>query len=145
MASVRDDVVPTLERSALFAGYSRKEIEKMVDLFDEQTFLAGHGVVSEGLAGMDFFIILDGTAEVVQDGKTTATLKPGDFFGEVAALDDGPRTASVKTVSQVRCLGLPNKTFKQFLLDHPQFTVNVIHQVVRRFRSVVTSAHQELN
>ena len=142
MAGVRDDVVPTLERSALFAGYSRRDIERLCSAFDEQTHLAGHGIVAEGMHGVDFFIILDGTATVENHGEVVARLQPGDFFGEVAALDDGPRTASVRAETQVRSLGLPNGTFRQFLLDNPRFAVNVMLQVVRRFRGVVTSANQ---
>ena len=110
--------------------------------FDEQTFMADRGIVTEGLKGMDFFLILDGEAIVHHDGEELARLHPGDFFGEVAALDDGPRTASVRTVSQVRCLGLPNGTFKTFLERNPRFAINVLHAVVRRFRAVVTSAPQ---
>lgn len=140
MGTVRDDVVPTLERSALFAGFSRKQLQDIAQRFDEQNFLSDRGIVTEGLEGMDFFIILEGSAHVVQDGRTTATLQPGDFFGEVAALDDGPRTATVRTDTNLRCLGLPNGQFKQFLLDYPLFAVNLLHQVVRRFRAVVTSA-----
>lgn len=143
---LRDDVVPTLQGSALFNGYSRKEIAKLVEDFDEQVFQADHRIVSEGRMGMDFFIILEGEAEVVgPDGAVSAHLRAGDFFGEVAALDDGPRTASVRTVSQLRCLGLPNGTLRKFLLEHPLFTVNVMHAVVRRFRAVVTSASQTLS
>lgn len=143
--TVRDDVVPALESSALFAGYSRRDIEGMAGQFDDQTFLAEHRIVTEGLGGMDFFIILQGTAQVVDGGgRVVATLGAGDFFGEVAALDDGPRTATVRAVEQTRCLGLPNRTLRRFLLDHPLFTVNVMHQVVRRFRAVVTSAPQSL-
>lgn len=144
MTSLRDDVVPALEQSPLFVGHSRAEIAAMAAEFDEQTFLADHRIVSEGMAGMDFFIILEGIAEVMKDGRVVATLQPGDFFGEVAALDDGPRTASVRTDTRLRCLGLPNGAFKAFLLAHPHFCVNVMQVVIRRFRAVVTSAKQDL-
>ncbi|TMC50752.1 MAG: cyclic nucleotide-binding domain-containing protein [Chloroflexi bacterium] len=143
MGQVRDDVVTTVERSPLFAGFPRKQLQEMVQRFDDQTFLAEHGVVSEGMHGMEFFLILEGSAEVVVDGTVLATLQPGDFFGEVAALDDGPRTASVRTATKLRCLGLPNRTFKQFLLDYPLFAVNMLPTVVRRFRAVMTSAKSQ--
>lgn len=144
MAILRDDVVPILERSPLFLGYSRAEIKKLAEEFDEQTYMADKGVLTEGMTGMDFFLILEGTARVQRDGQEIAKLQPGDFFGEVAALDDGPRTASVRTESQVRALGLPNGTFKTFLERNPRFAINVLHAVVRRFRAVATSARQEL-
>ena len=144
MAILRDDVVPILERSPLFMGYSHAEIKKLAEDFDEQTYLPDKGVLTEGLTGMDFFLILEGTARVQHEGRDIARLEPGDFFGEVAALDDGPRTASVRTETQVRALGLPNGSFKTFLEKNPRFAINVLHAVVRRFRAVVTSASQEL-
>src|SRR5215471_2892929 len=101
MAILRDDVVPILQRSPLFMGYSPPEIKRLAEDFDEQTYMADRRIVAEGMTGMDFFLILDGTALVQSGGKDIARLVPGDFFGEVAALDDGPRTASVRTESQV--------------------------------------------
>ena len=140
MATARDDVVPTLEKAPLFAGFTRQQLADIAERFDEQNFLADHRIVTGGMHGMEFFFILDGQAAVVDDdGRTVATLGTGDFFGEVAALDDGPRTASVRTLTPLRALGLPNGSFKQFLLDYPLFAVNLLPQVVRRFRAVVTS------
>jgi CRP/FNR family transcriptional regulator, cyclic AMP receptor protein len=140
MGTVRDDVVPALQRLPLFAGFDRKELTKLAERFDEQSFLPEHGVLTEGMQGMEFFIILDGNAEVIHDGAVIATLKPGDFFGEVAVLDGGPRTASVRALDRLRTLGLPNGSFKQLLLDYPLMAVNLLPQVIRRFRAVMTTA-----
>ena len=140
MGTVRDDVVPTLEKMPLFAGFDRKELAALAERFDEQSFLPEHGVLTEGMSGMEFFIILDGNAEVVHDGNVIATLAPGDFFGEVAVLDGGPRTASVRATERLRTLGLPNGAFKQLLLDYPLMAVNLLPQVIRRFRAVMTTA-----
>jgi CRP/FNR family transcriptional regulator, cyclic AMP receptor protein len=143
MGTVRDDVVPALERLPLFAGFDRKELGKLAERFDEQTFLPEHGVLTEGMSGMEFFIILEGTAEVIHEEKTIATLKPCDFFGEVSVLDGGPRTASVRATERLRCLGLPNGSFRQVLLDYPLMAVNLLPQVIRRFRAVMTTASTE--
>jgi CRP/FNR family transcriptional regulator, cyclic AMP receptor protein len=143
MGTVRDDVVPALERLPLFAGFNRPELQKLASRFDEQTFLPEHGVLTEGMSGMEFFIILEGSAEVIHDGRAIATLQPGDFFGEVAVLDGGPRTATVRAVDRLRCLGLPNGTFRQVLLDYPLMAVNLLPQVIRRFRAVMTTASAE--
>lgn len=139
MGTVRDDVVPALERLPLFAGFDRKQLTKLAERFDEQTFLPEHGVLTEGMTGMEFFIILEGSAEVIHDGATIATLRAGDFFGEVAVLDGGPRTASVRALERLRCLGLPNGSFRQLLLDYPLVAVNLLPQVIRRFRAVMTA------
>jgi CRP/FNR family cyclic AMP-dependent transcriptional regulator len=139
MTATRDDVVPILGRMPLFRGVAESDITAIAGRFDEATYLAGHVVVTEGKEGPDFFIILDGTASVRHGDATVATLRPGDFFGEVAALDDGPRTATVHADTRLRCLTLPNGSFREFLLDHPQVAINLLPEVIRRFRSVMTS------
>jgi CRP/FNR family transcriptional regulator, cyclic AMP receptor protein len=132
----RDDVLPVLQQSPLFAGLARDELREIAETFDEATFLPEHGVLHESRHGLDFFLILDGTARVDADGVAVARLGPGDFFGEVSALDGGPRTASVRAESMLRCLVLPNGVFRDFLLAHPRVAVNMIPELVRRFRSV---------
>jgi CRP-like cAMP-binding protein len=131
----RDDVVPALARSPLFAGLSQKELQEVAATFDDATFLPEHGVLHEHRSGLEFFFILDGSATVEVDGKVIAQLGPGDFFGEVSALDAGPRTATVRAHSMLRCLVLPNGTFREFLEAHPRVAVNLIPELVRRFRS----------
>jgi CRP-like cAMP-binding protein len=140
MATVRDDVIPTLERSPLFAGLNRDQIRAAADRFDESTYLADHGVLTEGLSGPDFFIILEGEADVIVDGVVVHHLRSGDFFGEVAALDGGERTASVKATTRLRCLTLGDGTFRNFLIENPVIAVNLLPEIVRRFRSVAPNA-----
>ena len=137
MATTRQDVIPTLERMPLFRGLSPRELFDVVDRFDDATYLADHGVITEVMHGPEFFIILDGKASVIIDGDAVATLGPGEFFGEVAALDGGPRTASVRADTQLRCLTLPVGGLRQFLLDHPVVAVNLVPEIARRFRSVI--------
>ncbi len=141
MASVRDDVIPILEKSALFAGLSRDQIRAAAERFDDSTYLAGHGILTEGLSGPDFFIILEGEADVIVDGEVVHHLGPGDFFGEVAALDGKERTAGIKATTRLRCLTLGNGSFRQFLIENPIIAVNLLPEIVRRFRSV--SAHPD--
>ena len=132
----RDDVVPALGRSPLFAGLSAAELAQVAEAFDDATFLPEHGVLHEHREGLEFFFILDGTATVEIDGTVVAELGPGDFFGEVSALDGGPRTATIRAKAMLRCLVLPNGTFRDFLMAHPRVAVNLLPELVRRFRSV---------
>ena len=145
MATIRDDVVPTLQGSPLFAGLSRDQLLRVAERFDDATYLAGHGILTEGLSGPDFFIILEGEADVIVDGNVVHRLRAGDFFGEVAALDGKSRTATVKTVTRMRCLTLGDGTFRQFLIEHPIIAVNLLPEIVRRFRSVAPNARPEAN
>ncbi|MBV8194958.1 MAG: cyclic nucleotide-binding domain-containing protein [Candidatus Dormibacteraeota bacterium] len=139
MATTREDVIPTLERMPLFRGLSQQELEAVADRLDDATYLAGHGVITEGMAGPEFFIILDGAASVIIDDQTVATLGPGDFFGEVAALDGGPRTATVRAETQLRCVTLPVGGLRQFLLEHPVVAVNLVPEIARRFRDATAA------
>jgi len=141
MATTREDVIPTLEKMPLFRDVSGRELRDVAARFDDATYLAGHGVLTEGMTGPEFFIILDGTASVLIDDQVVATLGPGDFFGEVAALDGGPRTASVRAETQLRTVTLPVNGLRQFLLDHPVVAINLLPEIVRRFRNVTTAHH----
>ncbi|HEY4870244.1 MAG TPA: cyclic nucleotide-binding domain-containing protein [Candidatus Dormibacteraeota bacterium] len=142
MATTREDVIPTLEKMPLFRDVSGRELRDVAARFDDATYLAGHGILTEGMTGPEFFIILDGTASVLIDDRVVATLGPGDFFGEVAALDGGPRTASVRAETQLRCVTLPVNGLRQFLLDHPVVAINLLPEIVRRFRNVTTAHHR---
>jgi len=138
MTTTREDVIPTLRQMPLFRDLSEQELLDVADRFDDATYLADHGVLTEGMQGPEFFIILAGSASVLIDNRTIATLGPGEFFGEVAALDGGPRTATVRADTQLRCLTLPVGGLRQFLLDHPVVAVNLVPEIARRFRSVIT-------
>jgi len=141
MATTREDVIPTLEKMPLFRDVSGRELRDVAARFDDATYLAGHGVLTEGMTGPEFFIILDGTASVLIDDQVVATLGPGDFFGEVAALDGGPRTASVRAETQLRTVTLPVNGLRKFLLDHPVVAINLLPEIVRRFRNATTARH----
>lgn len=91
--------VKSLERVPLFAGLSPKEREKVARWSDAIDLPAGKHLLDEGRLPHEFFVILDGEVEVLHDGKRLATLGPGDFFGEIALIEHGRRTASVMTTT----------------------------------------------
>jgi len=140
MTVLRDDTMTHLQRSPLFQSIGDERLAAMCERFAEGVFRPGHLVLQQGAPGLEFFLILEGTADVLVNGDVVATLGPDDFFGEVAALREGTHTASVQATSQMRCLYLPNGALHGFLLDHPELAVTLLHRVVRRLRSVVTSA-----
>src|SRR5258708_24782018 len=81
----------------LFAHCDSKQIDFIVTQVEEMDFPAGRVLCSEGSHGGDFFILESGAADVSRAGKKIATMKPGDFFGEIALVDGGRRTATVTT------------------------------------------------
>ena len=136
------DVHTLLGSSALFAGIPSEELTAIAGELDEQHHGAGDLVITEGTDGADFFLIVEGTGAIEVGGDRVASLGTGDFFGEVGALDQGPRTASVRATSALRSLSLLNGRLRGFLGDHPRVAVNMLHVSVRRFRVAMTSGRR---
>jgi CRP-like cAMP-binding protein len=132
-AIVARELASSLADAPLFAGMARQEIVRALASFDEARYPSGRRVLVEGLRGSDFFLIVTGTVAVAIDGWRVATLGPGDFFGEMAVLGAGLRTASVRAETPLHCLVLPNGRLEGLLLDHPQLGINVLHALVSRF------------
>ncbi len=137
-----DELVHQMLHVPLFSGIDAGEVRAILALFDEQRFSPGHRITLEGLRGSDFFVILDGEAKVTVDETTVARLQPGDFFGELGVLGDGLRFATVAAVTPLRCLVLPHGHLKRLLVDHPQMSVNVLGEVVSRFKDLAGAAPQ---
>ncbi|HEX4755742.1 MAG TPA: cyclic nucleotide-binding domain-containing protein [Candidatus Dormibacteraeota bacterium] len=135
-ATVAGELASSLADAPLFAGVARQAIVEALANFDEARYPSGRRVLVEGLRGSDFFLIVTGTVAVAIDGWRLATLGPGDFFGEMAILGAGLRTASVRAETPLHCLVLPNGKLETLLLDHPQLGINVLHALVSRFTNL---------
>lgn len=119
----------------LFEGLSPADLAAAVESFDEAHFMPGHRIVVEGLRGTEFYLIVDGQASVLVDGWRVAELGPGDFFGEIAILGDGLRSASVRAKTPLHCVVLPNGRLEQLLLDHPRLGVNLLRALAGRLQA----------
>jgi CRP-like cAMP-binding protein len=97
---------------ALFADWNRHEIQEIARLFKEHRFSKGETVVKEGSVGDSFFLIDSGEAGVFIGGKGRTTLKPGDYFGAVALIDEGTRMASIIASTELVCYELTSRDFK---------------------------------
>jgi CRP-like cAMP-binding protein len=135
-ASGRRDVEAALAGAPLFEGMSGDDIAAALAEFHECRFPGGRRIVLEGLRGSDFFIVVAGSAAVLVDGWRVATLEAGDFFGEIAVLGDGLRSASVRAETPLRCVVLPNGKLEGMMLAHPQLGLNLIRTVIGRFLEV---------
>ncbi|MDQ6805668.1 MAG: cyclic nucleotide-binding domain-containing protein [Actinomycetota bacterium] len=134
--SSASDAASALSDAPLFVGCAQDTIARALTEFDEVRFPIGRRVVLEGLRGSDFFLVVAGTALVLVDGWRVATLGPGDFFGEIAILGDGLRSASVRAETPLHCLVLPNGKLESLILDHPQLGINLIRTVIGRYQRV---------
>jgi len=120
----------------LFADLEPDEREALASWFEIQEVSAGVKLTGEGASGYSFFVLREGTAAVTIDGSEVRTLQPGDFFGELAILGDGRRTATVTTESPVRVLVLFGTEFRQLQQEYPE----LVAQIESRLRALAQAA-----
>jgi CRP/FNR family transcriptional regulator, cyclic AMP receptor protein len=128
-----DPFVETLATVPLFSACSKKELQMVAKSADHVTVPAGKVVVTEGAAGSEFFVILEGRARVERHGREVASLGPGSFFGDLALLDRAPRNASVIADSDLELAKLGQRAFDE-LLEHPGFSKKLLAGLARRLR-----------
>ncbi|HEX5939000.1 MAG TPA: cyclic nucleotide-binding domain-containing protein [Dehalococcoidia bacterium] len=140
MAISADQKVKRLEAIPLFAHATRRQIEHVAAIADEVDVRAGTTLAKQGERGLDFFLIEDGTASVVADGKEIATLGPGDFFGEISLVDGGPRTASVEATANMKLLVVRKPLFDDLLETTPELREAVVRALGERIRALEEKA-----
>src|SRR5919198_1308423 len=140
MIRAMPDPVEMLAEVPLFAGVRRRELKRLADRMSERTFTEGEVAVEEGRGGAGFWLIQDGSATVSIGGQIVRTLGPGDYFGEIALLDDGPRTATVTAGTDLRCLGMATWEFRPFVLEHPDIALTMLQALARRLREAESRA-----
>jgi CRP/FNR family cyclic AMP-dependent transcriptional regulator len=101
-----------LRRVPLFSGLDPRELETIARTVHERTFNQGDAVAEEGHSGVGFFVIRDGQAKVTVGGNEVRRLGPGDYFGEIALISEGARTATVTAETELRCYGLTPWEFR---------------------------------
>ncbi|MBI3647449.1 MAG: cyclic nucleotide-binding domain-containing protein [Actinobacteria bacterium] len=120
----------------LFEGFTRRHLAHLAHEADEVAFEPGEHVVEEGLLGETLYVILEGQARVVRGGRRVARLLPGDFFGELSAIDGGPRTASVVAETPLLAVRLFRHTLVDLLRREPLLTVKLLQGIAKRIREV---------
>jgi phosphoenolpyruvate synthase/pyruvate phosphate dikinase len=119
----------------LFAGLSEAETERLTTLFKEREFVAGETIIKEGVGAAAFFVILSGEVAVSVHGKPVSTLTRGDYFGEVALIDEGARSATVTATTDVLCHGLTYWEFRPLVQTNATIAWNLLQNLARRLRS----------
>ncbi|MGE0735951.1 MAG: cyclic nucleotide-binding domain-containing protein [Alphaproteobacteria bacterium] len=109
---MRGAPVEVLRRVPLFTDLNKREVQHIARLFKQRHFAKGATVVQEGSGGAAFFVIESGEATVFVGGKEQTVLKAGDFFGEIALIDEGTRTATITAASELVCYGLTYWDFR---------------------------------
>jgi CRP-like cAMP-binding protein len=127
--------VDVLRRVPLFADLSRREVEKIARLFKERRFAEGETVVREGSGGAAFFLIDSGEAAVSVNGKDRGTLEPGDYFGEIALIDEGARTATITATSDLVCWGLTFWDFRPLVEANAAIGWKLLQSLAKKLRA----------
>jgi CRP/FNR family transcriptional regulator, cyclic AMP receptor protein len=124
--------IDLIKRVPLFAGASKGQLEEIAKIADEIDLPEGKVVIQEGDSGHEFFVLVEGTADVARSGKKVASLGAGDFFGEIALIAKTPRNATITTTSPVRALVITERSFKALLDHQPTIAVNVLVALAER-------------
>jgi CRP-like cAMP-binding protein len=133
--AVKTDPTETLRQVPLFSSLDKKELAMLAKLVKEQTYQPGTTIVKAGAGGHGLYIIKEGEVSIIQDGRTVASMGPGQFFGEISVLDGGPRTADVRAESPTTCLALISWEVKPLLMENAGITYKMLLEMVKRLRN----------
>jgi CRP/FNR family transcriptional regulator, cyclic AMP receptor protein len=128
----KDRKVEAIANVPLFAGCSRRELQRIASLADGVDLPKGHLLTRQGDVGREFFVLLEGSADVVRNGRRVATLGPGDFFGELALITRRPRNASITARTPVSVLALVDRDFRQLLDEWPPIQGKILAALADR-------------
>ena len=128
------EVLDTLKRVPLFAGLSDRELKRVAKSLQEREFAEGTEITTQDQSGVGFFVIDEGSADVKVGGQVVRSLGPGEYFGEIALIDNGPRSATVIATSALRCRGLTAWAFRPLVQHHPEMAWPILEALVARLR-----------
>jgi CRP/FNR family transcriptional regulator, cyclic AMP receptor protein len=134
------EITELLSRVPLFSGCSQREIAAIARAAKEVHRREGSVLARTGEPGVGFFLIVDGKANVVVNGRKRGTLGSGDFFGEISLLDGGPRSADVVAATDVDMLGLTAWVFRGVLEQYPSIAQKMLVTMAGRLRDATKPA-----
>ena len=125
-----------LAQVPLFSSCSNRDLQKIARASDELAIEDGRVLVEQDAVGHEFFVIIEGSADVKRSNRRIATMGPGDHFGELALFDGGPRTATVVATSPMRVLVLGQREFAGLLDEVPGLAHKVLRNMAARIREL---------
>lgn len=141
MTLTQDRRVELLADAPLLAGVDAAGIERIAERAIEVEFAPNQVIVRQGEVGTGFFLVVRGSARVVRDGETIATIQPGDFFGELSVLDGQPRVAQVIAAEPTACLALASWDFEAVVMEQPRVALAMLRGLAGRLRDL-SEAHR---
>ncbi len=121
-------------RVSLFSELESRDLQRLSQSFKESSFESGETIAAEGKGGVGFFVIGEGEATVTVHGNAVASLGPGDYFGEVALVDPGARTATVAAKTPLRCYGLTAWEFRPFVESNASVAWKLLVEMAKHLR-----------
>ncbi|MGZ6154572.1 MAG: cyclic nucleotide-binding domain-containing protein [Gemmatimonadaceae bacterium] len=139
---MRGAPIEALQHVPLFADLNKREVQKIARLFKKRHFSKGETVVKEGSGGAAFFVIESGEATVLIGGKERTILKPGDYFGEIALIDEGTRMATITASSELVCYGLTYWDFRPLVEKNGVVGWKLLQRMAKMLRATRAEAHE---
>ena len=122
-----------LRQVPLFSDLEQRELQDIASAMKPRTFSAGQEIAVEGQSGVGFFVIEDGQAKVTVEGEERRTLGPGDYFGEVALITQGPRTATVTADTDLKTYGMTSWEFRPLVEATPSLAWKMLQSAVKQY------------
>jgi CRP-like cAMP-binding protein len=132
-----------LKQLPLFADLPPKQIERLAQWTDEVDLPAGKHLIQQGAFPHEFFVLTEGSAEVLHDGRHLADLGPGDFFGEIALVEHHRRTASVVASTPVRVAVMFSREFEAMERELPEVAERIRQAMLERRREHIEKTGEE--
>ena len=116
----------------LLAGLDGRVRRRLAEIGKRRTYGAEEAIVREGSTGTALYVVLSGRARVEREGKAIAELSAGDFFGELALIEEHPRSATVVAAEETDCLLFPAWEFTALLAEHPELALPIMRTLIAR-------------
>jgi CRP/FNR family transcriptional regulator len=124
----------TLRKVPLFSGLDNKELDQIASSMRERRFKAGDTVTQEGAGGVGFFVVEEGEAEVDVGGETRGVVGPGDYFGEIALINESPRTATLTARTDMLCFGMTPWDFRPLVESNSTIAWKLLTAMAEKMR-----------
>jgi CRP/FNR family cyclic AMP-dependent transcriptional regulator len=134
------DWLPVLAEVPLFRGLSRRHLRHVAEAARTRRFAAGTAIVRAGEEGSTFYVLLDGSARVVTPKGRARVLRAGEAFGEMALIDDAPRSADVIAEEELLAMTISRSAFEKLLRREPGLTIALLRTLAARLREAQGSS-----
>jgi len=126
--------VDMLKKVPLFTGLNDKELAEIAGGMRERRFKAGDTVTQEGAGGVGFFVVQEGEAEVNVGGEVKGSVGPGDYFGEIALINESPRTATLTARTDMLCYGMTPWDFRPLVESNSTIAWKLLTAMAEKMR-----------